>query len=209
MKQTPAEPNRPTLMTAHAKDRPTQVAVAPNSPELGVLEGKVRLVPYTPAWKQHFTIEYNRLIGAIGDYVKEIRHIGSTAVPGIYAKPIIDIMVGFHHIEDLEKCTNALVALGYTYEGEQDIPGWHFFKKNVGDLTTHHLHAVEWGSQYWYDRILFQEYLCRHQEIAEAYERLKLELRNKHADDRKSYTRDKTDFILKVTEMARRVQQYR
>lgn len=197
------------LMTSHAEDRQVQGAVTLSAPELGVLEGKVRLVPYTPAWKALFAMEHRRLIDAIGGYVKEIRHIGSTAVPGIHAKPIIDIMAGLHHIEDLAQCTSALIALGYTYEGEQNIPGWYFFKKNEGDLTTHHLHAVTWGSQYWYDRIFFQEYLCRHHEIAGAYEQLKLELRNKYANDRKSYTRDKTDFILKVTEMARRAQQYR
>lgn len=178
-------------------------------PDLGVRDGKVHLVPYTDIWKNYFNIEHWRLTQSIGHYVKEIRHIGSTAIPGIYAKPIIDIMAGLIHMEDLEPCIPRLIELGYTYEGEQNIPDWHFFKRNMGDFTTHHLHMVKWGSEYWYDHILFQEYLCRHREIAEAYEKLKFELRNRYAEDRKAYTRDKTDFILKVTEMARRAQQYR
>ena len=147
------------------------------------------------------------MYAATSCYVKEIRHIGSTAIPGIYAKPIIDIMAGLETLETLNPCRNILITLGYTYEGEQFIPGWHFFKKSIGEFTTHHLHVVEWGSQYWHDHILFHDYLCRHRELAEAYEKLKLELSAKYANDRKSYTRDKTDFIVKVTEMARMVRQ--
>jgi GrpB-like predicted nucleotidyltransferase (UPF0157 family) len=173
-------------------------------PGLGVADGKVRLVPPTSVWQTYFDLESKRLYAALGEYVKEIRHIGSTAIPGIYAKPIIDIMAGLAQIEDFVQCEAPLVALGYIYQGEQAIPGWHFFKKKNGDLTTHHLHVVEWNSPYWVDRILFQEYLARHPEVAEAYERLKLELEKKYAENRESYTRDKTDFIAKVTEMAHR-----
>jgi GrpB-like predicted nucleotidyltransferase (UPF0157 family) len=145
----------------------------------------------------------------LGSYIKEIRHIGSTAIPGIYAKPILDMMAGLVTIADVPQCEAPLAALGYTYEGEQAIAGWHFFRKKVGRLTTHHLHLVEWKGAYWLDHVLFQDYLFRHPEIAEAYERLKLELEKKHADDREAYTRDKTDFIIKVTEMARRVQHHK
>jgi GrpB-like predicted nucleotidyltransferase (UPF0157 family) len=175
---------------------------------LGVMEGKVRLVPHNPLWLTYFDEECQRLYAALGSHIKEIRHIGSTAIPGIYAKPILDIMVGLASIEDVHDCEAPLSALGYIYEGEQAISGWHFFRKKSGDLTTHHLHLVEWNSSYWFDHILFQEYLSRHPEVAEAYERLKLELSRKYANDREAYTRDKSDFINKVTEMAHRVQQY-
>ena len=175
---------------------------------LGVREGKVRLVPHNPLWLLYFDDESRRLYAVLGTYIEEIRHIGSTAIPGIYAKPILDIMVGLVSIDDVHDCEAPLAALGYVYEGEQAISGWHFFRKKTGDLTTHHLHLVEWNSAYWFDHILFQEYLSRHPEVAEAYERLKLELEQKYADDREAYTRDKSDFINKVTEMARRVQQY-
>lgn len=178
-------------------------------PGLGVAEGKVKLVPPTSVWQTYFDLESQRLYAALGEYVKEIRHIGSTAIPGIYAKPIIDIMAGLAQIEDFPQCEAPLVALGYTYQGEQAIPGWHFFKKKNGDLTTHHLHVVEWNSPYWVDRVLFQEYLARHPAVAEAYERLKLELEKKYANNREGYTRDKTDFIGKVTEMAHRAQHHR
>ncbi len=176
---------------------------------LGVADGKVRLVPHNSLWQTYFDLESQRLHAALEPYIKEIRHIGSTAVPGIYAKPILDIMVGLVNIADVRHCEAPLAALDYTYEGEQAIPGWHFFKRKNGDLTTHHLHVVEWNGSYWLDHVLFQEYLFRHPEVAEAYERLKLNLEKKHASDREAYTRDKTDFINKVTEMAYRVQQHR
>lgn len=176
---------------------------------LGVAEGKVWLVPHNPLWLMAFDEESRRLYAALGAYIKEIRHIGSTAIPGIYAKPILDIMVGLFDIADIRYCEAPLAALDYTYEGEQAIPGWHFFRKKNGDVTTHHLHVVEWNGSYWLDHVLFQEYLFRHPEIAEAYERLKLTLAEKHADNRAAYTQDKTDFINKVTEMARRVQHHR
>lgn len=175
---------------------------------LGLREGKVQLVPHNSLWRTYFDLESQRLYAALGSYVKEIRHIGSTAIPGIYAKPILDIMVGLVAIADVRHCEKLLTTLGYIYEGEQAISGWHFFKKKAGDLTTHHLHIVEWGGSYWVDHVLFQEYLFRHPEVAEAYENLKLVLEKKHADNREAYTRDKTDFINKVTEMAYRVQQY-
>lgn len=175
---------------------------------LGVMEGKVWLAPHNSLWRTYFDVESRCLYAALTPYIKEIRHIGSTAIPGIYAKPILDMMVGLVDIADVRHCEAPLAALDYTYEGEQAIAGWHFFRKKAGGLTTHHLHVVQWQGDYWIDHVLFQEYLFRHPEIAEAYERLKFNLAKKHADDREAYTRDKTDFITKVTEMARRVQQH-
>ncbi len=177
-------------------------------PELGVADGKVRLVPHNPLWRTHFDSESQRLYATLAPYVREIRHIGSTAIPGIYAKPILDIMVGLEDIADVQRCEAPLAALNYIYEGEQAIPGWHFFRKKTGGLTTHHLHVVVWNGSYWIDHVLFHEYLLQHPEIAEAYERLKLALAEKHADNREAYTQDKTDFVIKITEMARRVRQH-
>jgi GrpB-like predicted nucleotidyltransferase (UPF0157 family) len=176
---------------------------------LGVVDGSVRLVPHNPLWQTYFDLESQHLYKVLEPYIKEIRHIGSTAIPGIFAKPILDIMVGLVNVADVRHCEAPLEALDYIYEGEQDISGWHFFRKKTGDLTTHHLHVVEWNGAYWRDHVLFQEYLFRHPEVAEAYERLKITLAKKYADDREAYTQDKTDFINKITEMARRVQQHR
>lgn len=177
--------------------------------ELGVIEGQVRLVPHSPRWERWFQVEKQVLKQAMASYVKEIRHIGSTAVPGIHAKPIIDIMAGLKEVDAYARVINLLHPLGYRYRGEQEIPGWHFFTKSQKDeIITHHLHVVQWGSRYWYDHLLFLWYLRRHQEVAELYEQLKLELAAKYPDDREAYTRDKTDFIRKVTEMAWKAQRH-
>ena len=173
-------------------------------PILGLKYGTVQLVPHTEQWKEFFKLEQEHLQHAIGNYIVAIHHIGSTAIPAIYAKPILDIMAGLHNLHDIEHCIPPLESLNYHYQGEQEIPGWHFFMKGHNNLKTHHLHVVEWGSDYWVTHILFQEYLCRHPEIAYAYERLKLDLQKKYPYDRQSYTRDKSDFIHAVTEMAQR-----
>ena len=176
--------------------------------DLGLRYGTVKLVPHSPEWKKHFEIEKVLLAEAIGRYIVEIRHIGSTAVPGIHAKPIIDIMVGLEHLQDIEHCIPPLEEIGYIYMGEQDIPGWHFFIKGRGEVKTHHLHVVEWDSEYWITHLLFQEYLVRHPEVAHAYEQLKLALEDKYPDDRTAYTRDKSDFIHAMTEMAQRARHH-
>lgn len=175
---------------------------------LGLRYGAVKLAPHSPKWQPLFDIEKRLLQALIGSYVMEIRHIGSTAIPSIYAKPILDIMAGLHKLEDIAHCIAPLESAGYQYMGEQAIPGWHFFIKGVGEIKTHHLHVVKWNSDYWITHILFQEYLCRHPEAAYAYEQLKRDLEKKYPDDRESYTRDKTDFINAITEMAQRARHH-
>lgn len=175
---------------------------------LGLRYGVVKLAPHSPEWRNLFDIEHQILQGLIGPYVIEIRHIGSTAIPSIYAKPILDIMAGLRKLADVEHCIAPLETAGYKYMGEQAIPGWHFFIKGSGEVKTHHLHVVEWNSDYWITHLLFQEYLCRHPEAAYAYEQLKRDLEKKYPDDRDSYTRDKTDFIHAITEMAQRAKHH-
>lgn len=169
---------------------------------LGVAYGKVKLAPPSPNWQTYFQSEAHILYQAIKSYVMEIRHIGSTAIPGIWAKPIIDIMAGLENLADIQFCVPLLKSVGYNYMGEQPIPGWHFFIKGHGEIKTHHLHVVEWESDYWVSHLLFMNYLCQHQEVAAAYEELKLELAKKYPNDRESYTRDKGYFIKAILEMA-------
>ncbi len=175
---------------------------------LGLPQGTVKLVPYTSSWQTYFKKEAERLREAIGDRIADVRHIGSTAIPGICAKPIIDIMVGLNRLEDLEDLLEPLAALGYLYKGEQTIPGWHFFVKGDAERKTHHLHVVASQSNFWTTRLLFQEYLCQHPEVAEAYESLKQQLARQYPNDRASYTQGKADFIQAVIEMALRARRH-
>lgn len=174
---------------------------------LGLPHGIVKLVPYTPKWKEYYEIEAAKLRAAVGEYVVEIRHMGSTAIPGIRAKPIIDILMGLADLNDIVYCREPLLALNYQpYEGGVDLPDWYMFTKVQYGRKTHHLHVVEWNSDFWITRILFQKYLCRHPEVAAAYEELKVQLAIKYADDRDSYTQGKSDFIQAVMEMAIRAE---
>src|SRR5918992_128153 len=167
---------------------------------LGLERGTVRLVPHTERWHDLFAEEERRLRVAFGDYALAIEHVGSTAICGLSAKPIIDIAVAVREIADAEECMTALEQLGYEYRGEQGIPGRHFFGK--GEPRTHHLHMVELSSDFWRSHLLFRDYLLQHRETTEKYERLKKELAEKYKGDREAYTEGKAAFIESVLEAA-------
>src|SRR3990170_4406351 len=100
----------------------------------------VRVVEYDPAWPLLFKEERTRILGAVGDLVADIEHVGATSVPGCGGKPVIDIMVGVSDLARGEQCIQPLVDLGYEYKGEQGIPGRLYFGK--GQPRTHRLHMV-------------------------------------------------------------------
>jgi GrpB-like predicted nucleotidyltransferase (UPF0157 family) len=114
---------------------------------LGLKRGTVRLVPHNERWHDLFAEEEDRLRVAISEYALAIEHVGSTAICGLSAKPIIDIAVAVRKIADAGKCVIPLEGIGYEYRGEQSIPGRHFFGK--GEPRTHHLHMVEMSSDFW------------------------------------------------------------
>ena len=136
----------------------------------------------------------------VGDYVVAIEHIGSTAICGILAKPIIDIAVGVEKLTDGEKCVVPLENIGYEYRGEHGIARRFYFVK--GEPRTHHLHLVEKDSDFWRSHLLFRDYLRAHPAVAKEYENLKLELARKYANDRDAYLYGKTDFIENVLKIA-------
>src|SRR5215217_7868021 len=94
---------------------------------LEIPEGTVRVVSYSPDWQRMFQEEQGRIQAAVGDYILEIRHIGSTSVPGLSAKPIIDIGVAVASFDEAIRCVEPLVSLGYIYRGENGIPRRHYF----------------------------------------------------------------------------------
>lgn len=160
---------------------------------LGLERGVVRLAPHNERWHDLFADEAGRLRAAIGEYVLAVEHVGSTAVCGISAKPIIDIAVAVRETADAEKCVTPLRRIGYEYRGEQGIPGRYYFGK--GAPRTHHLHVAESGSDFWRSHLLFRDYLLRHRGAAVEYEELKRELAEKYKDNREAYTDGKTAFI--------------
>ncbi|MBN1486555.1 MAG: GrpB family protein [Anaerolineae bacterium] len=171
--------------------------------DLGLPSDTVKLVPYSSQWGRLFQLEAQQLRAALGDYVADIQHIGSTAVPGIMAKPILDIAIALYRISDVQYCIAPLEALGYHYEGEQDeIKGWHFFTKGPGSVKTHHLHVVEHSSDFWVKRLLFRDYLRDRRDVAEEYVRLKQTLAEQFSNERKFYTAAKSEFINSVVAIA-------
>lgn len=169
--------------------------------ELGLERGVVRLVPHQPQWMHAFTVERARLQAAIGPHVLDIQHIGSTAIPGIYAKPIIDIGIAVASYEGAFVCVPALESIGYTYKGEAGIPRRHYY--DDGDPCRFHLHLLEQAGEEWEAHLLFRDYLIKHSDTAAEYSALKLRLAEQYRDVREQYTDAKTAFIQKVIDLSR------
>ena len=157
----------------------------------------ILIAEYDPIWPQLYSEEKARILAVAGNYIDEIQHVGSTSVPGLGAKPIIDIMVGLRDLSLVEQCVQPLENLGYEYLGEYGIPERHYFRKplaNVG-TRTHHIHVVVKRSDFWRRQILFRDYLRAHPEDARQYYLLKKGLAEKFGSDREGYTDAKTEFI--------------
>jgi GrpB-like predicted nucleotidyltransferase (UPF0157 family) len=180
--------------------RDTGVSPPARMTMLGLEKGTVRLAPHNERWHVLFDEEEGRLRSAVGEYVLAIEHVGSTAICGLSAKPIIDIAVAVQEIAYAERCVTALEHMGYEYRGEQGIPGRRFFGK--GEPRTHHLHMVELGSELWRGHLLFRDYLRGHRDIVEQYEELKKELAQRHKENREAYTEGKAAFIEGVLQAA-------
>ena len=170
---------------------------------------EVQLVPYDERWPDLFTRAREALQTALGDPVVAIEHIGSTAVPGLAAKPIVDIMVG---VDTLDHARAVLIdpveALGYAYapEAEDEMPFRRYFRRRDPILSPgferagYHVHMVEATHPFWGTHVAFRDHLRTHEEEAREYERLKLELAARHAEDRFAYTEAKAPFIEAVLE---------
>jgi GrpB-like predicted nucleotidyltransferase (UPF0157 family) len=159
-----------------------------------------------PAWPAMFEEEEERLQATLGSMVIAIEHIGSTAVPGLAAKPIIDLLVGVRSLaEARSSCVELLRALGYTYIAEYEswLPDELLLRKGVAGPWTHHAHVLEPSSLRWNEYIQLRDYLRRHPEIAEAYANLKKALALAFGDDIAGYRDAKRPFVQAVIAKAR------
>ncbi len=175
-----------------------------------VQEG-VAIVPYDPKWPGLFAEEKEHLLACLPrEIIGRIEHFGSTAVPGLAAKPVIDMLVEVRSLEETRrKIVPILEAQGYEYFWRptlgDDTPPFYawFIKRDSEDRRTHHIHMVESYFEHW-NRLIFRDYLRAHPEAAGEYQRLKMHLAERYPQDRVAYTRGKTDFILEVMEQASR-----
>ena len=170
---------------------------------LGLDRKTVLLVPYQEEWKKLFDSEERLIRGALGETALAVEHIGSTSIPGIKAKPIIDIMVGIRDLSELEKAIPALEKIGYEYRGEQGIKGRPFFRKGTVTASTYHLSVVEHGGEIWRKHKGFRDYLLKHKDAARKYNELKRNLAAEFKDDREAYTDGKTKFVEEILRLSR------
>lgn len=170
----------------------------------------IELLPYDPAWAQQFADERRRVEAALGSLIGAVEHIGSTAIPGLSAKPIIDLMVAVQSLDAAPRCYEPLARLGYDYiqRYEAVIPHRRFFIRQVGTVRTHHLHMVEQDSPFWVEHLLFRDYLRAHPAAADAYEHLKRDLAAKFDKSREQYSDGKTEFVAMILERARKGQPF-
>jgi GrpB-like predicted nucleotidyltransferase (UPF0157 family) len=132
-----------------------------------MLDEPVHLESYNPAWEHAFLVEQKRLLNELKLAARSIEHIGSTAVPGLLAKPIVDIMVGVHPFPPPEAWSQSLVALGYEALGEAGVPGRLYFRRR-GPIS-YNVHVVEDGDVHWVNNIALRDYLRKAPEVAKRY----------------------------------------
>lgn len=175
-----------------------------------VLQEEVSLVSYDPVWPRMFAEEKRHLLDCLPSHViLRIEHFGSTAIPGLAAKPIVDMLVEVSSLEETKaRIAPVLEAQGYDYfwratHGEDGPPfyGW-FIRRNSAGVRTHHIHMVESDFEHW-DRLLFRDYLIADPKTAKEYETLKLSLAREYPNDRIAYTEGKTEFVVRVTQVAK------
>ena len=195
---------------------------------LGLPRRSAIVEPYNPNWPALFQRERRRIVAAIGHIAAGVHHVGSTSIPGMPAKPILDIAVLLNDFDDGERCIEPLEKIGYLHMGVMDdIPGDRVFHrgadlpggcldsddKSKTDATpapegltdivqTHILHMYAVDNPVRHHHLHFRDYLIAHPEIAAEYARLKVSLSSKHPSDRKSYSAGKKSFITRVLAIA-------
>lgn len=157
----------------------------------------VKVVPHNPTWKQKFNEESKKIEKIFKEIFISIHHIGSTAIPPVKAKPIIDIMVEVEDINKVDSYNKQMEELGYVALGEYGIPKRRFFQKG-GNNRTHHVHIFQSRSPQIKRHIDFRDYLISHPKIAGEYSRLKEKLAKKYRYDIDKYQEGKESFIKRI-----------
>lgn len=164
----------------------------------------ITIAPYDPGWSERFEVERQALCSLLSPLDVRIEHIGSTAVPGLSAKPIIDLMLGCALMGQFTSCIPVLERHGWEYmaEHEKEFPERRFLAKPRSRPRQFHLHAVAIGGAFWKRHLAFRDYLRSHPEVASSYDQLKIALAARFKDDREAYTEAKAPFIADVLRRA-------
>jgi GrpB-like predicted nucleotidyltransferase (UPF0157 family) len=160
----------------------------------------ITIVPYDPSWLLAFESEARLIKKALGNNCVKVHHIGSTAVPGLKAKPIIDILPIVRNIEEVDRATKAMESIGYEAKGEYGIVFRRYFQKNK-DVRTHNVHVYQEGNPEINRYLLFRDWMRSHPEDAETYNKLKEELAA-ISQDMANYSKGKDAFIASIIQKA-------
>lgn len=162
----------------------------------------IEIFPYDPDWALKFNGEVKKITAVMGPNLVAAHHIGSTAVPGLAAKPTIDILLVVRDVDALDTCNEAMQVLGYTAKGESGIPGRRYFQRLDSEHHLSHIHAYNEGHPEITRLLNFRDYLIAHLQTAHEYQALKQNLASQFKDEPVQYTEGKDDFIHTVDERA-------
>lgn len=166
---------------------------------------KVEVVPHDPRWRDAFEREAKHIAAAMGENVVAVHHIGSTSIPNIYAKPIVDLLVEVSDIAEVDEQSSAMESFGYEVMGEYGIPGRRYFRKdNEEGIRTHHVHTFRAGSAEAERHLAFRDYMIAHPAEAQAYSELKRRLAEAHPWSIDDYMDGKDGFIKEIDRRAAR-----
>jgi GrpB-like predicted nucleotidyltransferase (UPF0157 family) len=172
---------------------------------LGLHRGTVRVVAHDRRWAGLFRAEADLLaevVARAGLAQLVLEHVGSTAVPGLVAKPILDLMAGYSSGANCQAYLDVLIGLGYESRGPQGVAGREFLVRGPEEARTHHLNLTEASGSFWREHLVFRDRLRADPALAAAYAALKRDLAPRHAGDRKAYTTGKAAFIAAVLRWA-------
>lgn len=172
--------------------------MAPAPGSLGLESGTVLVVPYDPRWQEEFAAASAEIIEVVGSSILAIHHVGSTAVPGLCAKPILDLLVSVEDFGPSLELVPDLEKLGYEFRPHEEIPDRHYFRRRRGTARTHHLSLAEPTSRHHRGTLAFRDALRSDPAAARRYGELKLELARRFPDDREAYIEGKSAFVAEV-----------
>ncbi len=170
---------------------------------LGLKRGSVLLEKHNPIWYEIFEAEKLALRQVLGDKFIAAEHVGSTAIPGIKAKPILDLMIAIQNLDDWEWIQEPLSKLGYEFRRDSRKEQGHIlFVKGPEENRTHYLKVAELDSDFWTEHILFRDYLLHNPKYIAEYQSIKEQLLDEHKGNREPYTKGKEKFIRKILDLS-------
>lgn len=164
---------------------------------IGLKKGTVKVLPHQPVWHSNFEKEKELILSIKSKHIKDVKHVGSTSIPNMPAKPIIDIIIGIDNFYNASKLIKSLAKIGYEFRLKPRKCQLLFVKKE-GDLETHYLKIFRYKGNYWNKCLKFKETLIHNKKAFEQYKKIKLELEKNCGDDRTEYTKNKNILLRKI-----------